>query len=65
MNKLFKSANINCPTIHGFSDDLSYILLEDLGKEVLDICEISNLDTFQKYTYGIKKNLPAPNRNLV
>ena len=48
VNKLFKSANINCPTIHGFSDDLSYILLEDLGKEVLDICEISNLDTFFK-----------------
>lgn len=48
VNKLFKSANINCPTIHGFSDDLSYILLEDLGKEVLDMCEISNLDTFFK-----------------
>lgn len=48
VNKLFKSANVNCPTIHGFSDDLSYILLEDLGEEVLDICEISNLDTFFK-----------------
>ena len=48
VNKLFKSANVNCPTIHGFSDDLSYILLEDLGEEVLDVCEISNLDTFFK-----------------
>lgn len=48
VNKLFKSANVSCPTIHGFSDDLSYILMEDLGDEVLDVCEIRNLDTFFK-----------------
>ena len=50
--KLFKSGNINCPAIYAFSDNLSYILMEDLGDKLLDQIKIQDVDAFFEKILG-------------
>tara|TARA_B100000575_G_C23125714_1_gene652175 strand:- start:1004 stop:1936 length:933 start_codon:yes stop_codon:yes gene_type:complete len=65
VNKLLKSANVNCPSVYGFSDNLSYILMEDLGDEVLDGCKINDLNVFfTKILDELKKIYLLPQETL-
>ena len=65
IQKILKDEKVNVPDIFGFSDELDYLLLEDLGDITLDeYNELSNEDFLNYASFELEKIRSIPNFSI-